>query len=113
MNGFFKIANSHKNMSRDFDIDESIKKASSKKGRHVFKYYRLKNNDYGFGFIGMHSGLSEQVNGFKGSGFCHNLIPEVSKKQKTPGAWSYYGEGFDSVMKLVTGGMLDLEDQLK
>ena len=80
LRGFFKIANSHKNMSRDVDIDESIKKASSKKGRHIFKYYRLKNNDYGFGFIGLHSGLSDQVNDFKGSGFCHYLLPEVSKK---------------------------------
>ena len=85
MRSFFTIANSHKNMSRYVDIDESIKKASSKKGRHVFKYYRLKNNDYGFGFIGLHSGLSAPVSGFKGSGFCHYMMPEVSKKYRRPG----------------------------
>ena len=42
MASFFKILNGNKNISRDVDIDESVKKASVKKDRHVFKHYRLK-----------------------------------------------------------------------
>ena len=48
-------------MSRDVAIDESVKKASRMNGRHIFKYYRLKNNDYGFAFVGLHGGLSEPI----------------------------------------------------
>ena len=51
MHDFFKILNMHKAISRDVDIDEIKKKASSKKGRNFFNFYRLKNNDYGFVFL--------------------------------------------------------------
>ena len=51
MTEFFKIVKENKGVSRDIDIDEILKKASSRKGRNFFNFYRLKNNDYGFGFF--------------------------------------------------------------
>ena len=77
MKQFFKILNKNKGLSRDLDIDEILKKASSKKGRIFFNFYRLKNNDYGFGFFGLHGRLASPVGSFKGAGICHNLIPEA------------------------------------
>ena len=74
-------------MSRDIDIDEILKKASSRKGRNFFNFYRLKNNDYGFGFFGLHGRLTEPVGEYKGAGLCHNLIPEAFF-QSDP--WAYY-----------------------
>ena len=74
---FFSIANKHKGLSRDVDIDEILKKASSRKGRNFFNFYRLKNNDYGIGFFGLHGRLASPVGKFKGAGYCHNLIPEA------------------------------------
>ena len=52
MTEFFKIVKENKGVSRDIDIDEILKKASSRKGRNFFNFYRLKNNDYGFCFFG-------------------------------------------------------------
>ena len=47
MKDFFHIINRYKELSRDADVDELLKKASSKKGRNFYSYYRMKNNDYG------------------------------------------------------------------
>ena len=81
MRDFFKIINRHKELSRELDIDEILKKASSKKGRHFYNFYRMKNNDYGWGFFGLHGKLAspvpDQHGEFKGTGICHNLIPEA------------------------------------
>lgn len=95
---FFKILNDHKGVSRDVDIDEILKKASSKKGRNFFNFYRMKNNDYGFGFFGLHGRLAAPVGSFKGVGICHNLIPEAFFQT---GPWGYFGKGFDVAMQLL------------
>ena len=100
MTDFFKIVKEHKGISRDIDIDEILKKASSKKGRNFFNFYRLKNNDYGFIFFGLHGRLAEPVDGHKGAGLCHNLIPEAFFHS---GPWGYYGKGFDVAMQLLHG----------
>ena len=97
---FFVIANKNKQLSRDADIDESVKKASSQKGRNIFSYYMQKNNDYGFGFFCLHGRLENPVGNFKGVGYCHNIIPEAAYEE---GPWAYYGKGYDVLMQLLTG----------
>ena len=102
---FFKIANHNKGMSRDIDVDESVKKASSKKGRTYYSFYPQKNNDYGYGMFGLNGRLSEPVGSFKGVGYCHNLLPEASYQA---GPWAWYSKGYDVCMQLLTSATYPL-----
>ena len=86
-------------------MDESIKKASSKKGRGWYSFYPQKNNDYGYGMFGLHGRLHDSVGGFKGVGYCYNLLPEGSYQE---GPWAWYGKGYDVIMQLLTSSTYPL-----
>ena len=96
------IANSHKELSAESDVDESVRKASSRKAKYMLSFFKGKNNDSGFAFRGLHGCLAEDVGGFRG---LYTIVPEVGTRtnKASSGPWTYYGKSFDVVFQLMHG----------